>query len=201
MSAPPFDDSILLQAMLDRLERMESHLRLMDARLTRVHAETGVEPNLPIPANEAPEIPEMLESIILTHIDEMRANLHAGTQALVNENMAAFEKTIGEAVSGRMSMLEKTLIDQSGIITTLSQRAIASDGNLQRLISAVERLCERSDVRPAALTVTDLAEPFDAQLNAAEQRQSRDPDSGFRPRIITAEEEKALRHRVPLTRF
>ena len=40
----------------------------------------------------------------------------------------------------RVCDLEKALIDQSAIITALSQRAMEAEQNFQRLISAVERL-------------------------------------------------------------
>jgi hypothetical protein len=198
---PPSDDTLLLQTLLDRIEHMESRMRELEVRSVPVKASADAVTDLGNSPRLAEKIPEMVESIILARIEELRANLHTETRAVVHEILATFEKNVGDMVSSRISMLERTLIDQSRIITTLSQRAIASDENLQRLISAVERLCERTDVRPAALTVTDLAEPFEAQLANAAQRQTENTDVGFRPRIISPEEEKSLRHRVPLTRF
>jgi uncharacterized coiled-coil protein SlyX len=156
------DDAVTVQSVLDRLDRLESRMAAAEARF--------------LPAID-------LESIIEPRIEALRILLLRETEERVDETLAAFERTIGDAVSNRISILEKALIDQSAIITTLSHRAIESDGNLQRLIAAVERLCK----------------PFHSQLDDAMQRP---PDPGFRPRIITQpEEDAARRHRVPLTRF
>jgi hypothetical protein len=38
------------------------------------------------------------------------------------------------------------MLEQSALVTALSQRAVESDLNLQRLIAAVERLCDRPSV-------------------------------------------------------
>lgn len=93
----------------------------------------------------------------------------------MQEALTIFEGTIDTKVSLHISKVEKTLIEQSVVITTLSQRAVDSEVNLQRLISAVEKLFERAD--------PPKANP---------------PDPVFRPRIVKEDDNKP-RHRTPLT--
>jgi hypothetical protein len=102
-------------------------------------------------------------------------------------------RAIDDKVSLRISKVEQTLIEQSVIITTLSQRAVDSEINLQRLISAVEKLFERAD--PASVrkgpSLFDL--PFQPQP-------ANPPDPVFRPRIVKEDDNKP-RRRKPLTRL
>jgi hypothetical protein len=124
-------------------------------------------------------IPAVLESIVCPHVDDFRVHLLSELQQSVNVTLTKFERAIDDKVSDRISTLEKAMLDQSTVVTALSRRAIESDMNLQRLISAVERLCERSSQSPA--------QPF---------------ESAFRPRILKEEDnEKQFRHRVPMTQL
>jgi hypothetical protein len=97
---------------------------------------------------------------------------------------------IDNKVLHHIAKVEKTLIEQSVVVTTLSQRAVDSEVNLQRLISAVEKLFERAD--PAKLR--------DLSLTGSQSEPSA-PDSVFRPRIIKEDEDQKRRHRKPLTRL
>jgi len=90
---------------------------------------------------------------LLDRLDRIEARLRA-VEALpghaeIQEILTRFESVIDNKVSLRISRVETALIEQSVVITTLSQRAVDSEINLQRLISAVEKLFERAD--PAAL--------------------------------------------------
>jgi hypothetical protein len=95
------------------------------------------------------------------------------------------QRRVEELVSLRISPLQKALIDQSAIIKTLSQRAIEAEATLQRLASAVERLCERNEGRSGE-GVKRQPEPY-----------QQPPDSGFRPRIVPEEDDRR-RHRKRL---
>jgi hypothetical protein len=88
------------------------------------------------------------------------------------------------------------LLDQSSIVTALSQRAVESDMNLQRLISAVERLCGRSNLTPPTPQESYQPEEKRPEIPAPQFQ------SAFRPRIVKEDEEdKEARHRIPLTRL
>jgi hypothetical protein len=174
------DNIPAIEPLLDRLDRIEARMSAVEARPA---------------ADIAKEVPAILESLLVPHVADLRARLHAEMRESMEAGLTAFEQTIDDKISLRISMLEKALIDQSAIVTTLSQRAIEAEANFQRLISAVERLCERKE-QP----VLDL--PFERQLNEAFQRQPASSalplDSGFRPRIVKEDDPK-LRHRNRLT--
>lgn len=95
-------------------------------------------------------IPAMLESIVAPRVDDLRLRLRSEMQQSLTASLTTFERSIDDKVSDRISALEKAMLDQSALVTTLSQRAIESDMNLQRLIAAVERLCDRPGLNPDA---------------------------------------------------
>jgi uncharacterized coiled-coil protein SlyX len=124
----------------------------------------------------------------------------------IEARMSAMEIRLSEtggsvAVSRRLSTLETTLVGQSATVKTLSQRLIESEENMQRLVSAVERLCERRDARPGAPAKTYREPPVvDPRSERQPEPPAPVPDSGFRPRIIKEDDNK-VRHRKPLTRL
>jgi hypothetical protein len=225
MSSYP-DDILKLEPLLDRLESIEARMKGVDARpgagelemRVRLQArdiealQTQLDDTRQRVAEEsalirkrfreiALEVPAMLESMILPQLSSIRERMQADLHKMVDEKLAAFEQTVEEKISQRVASLEKALIDQAGIITTLSERAIQADSNLQRLISAVEKLCERTEARPADPRSEPRELPFESQLSDAVKRQQEGPaqrvDSGFRPRIV--KEEERNRPRAPLS--
>jgi hypothetical protein len=173
---------LAMEPLLDRLDRIEARMSAVEVRPTaNIEAlQAHVERRL---AEVAQEVPAIIESLIGPHVDDVRARLHAEMRESVQATLTSFEQTLDDKISLRIATLEKALMDQSAIVTTLGRRAIETEENFQRLISAVERLCERKE--RAAL---DL--PFERRLSEAFQRQpapSAIPlDIGFRPRIIPA---------------
>lgn len=144
-------------------------------------------------------IESVLESTLAPHIENLRGQLHTDLLEAMNTRLAAFENSIDNKVSARMAALEKALIDQSTVITALSQRAVEAEENFQRLISAVERLFEQKGIAPAGHPGVSPA-AFEEHLNEALQSPVVVPQ-GFRPRIVSEEESKASRHRRPLSRL
>jgi hypothetical protein len=136
--------------LLDRLERIEARLSALEAR---------------------PSLESTITSVLSQRIEDLRLRLHAEMQ----ESLTIFEGAIDNKVSLHVSKVEKALIEQSVVITTLSQRAVDSEVNLQRLIAAVEKLFDRA---------------VPARANQ--------PDSVFRPRIVKEDDSKP-RRRTPLT--
>ncbi len=143
--------------LLDRLERIEARLSALEA--------------LPRPEDARPSLQSTIESVLSQRIEDLRLRLHAEMQ----ESLTIFEGAIDNKVSLHVSKVEKALIEQSVVITTLSQRAVDSEVNLQRLIAAVEKLFDRA---------------VPARANQ--------PDSVFRPRIVKEDDSKP-RRRTPLT--
>lgn len=142
------------EPLLDRLEQIEARVSAVEAR--------------PLPNFEA-----LLESLLVPHVEDLRARLHTEMRESMEAGLTTFERTLDDKVSLRIAPIEKAVTDQSAIIAGLSQRALEAEENFQRLISAVERLCERKEQ-----AVVDLP-------------------SAFRPRIVK-EDDARPRHRHPL---
>jgi hypothetical protein len=188
------DNIPAIEPQLDRLDRIEARVTVVESRPTANIEALRIRMDRRF-AEVAKEVPAILESLLGPYVEDLRVRLHAELRESMEASLTAFEQTIDNKVSLRISTLEKALIDQSAIVTTLSQRALKAEANFQRLISAVERLCERKE-QP----VLDL--PFERQLSEAFQRQPAPSalrlDSGFRPRIVKEDDPK-LRHRNRLT--
>jgi hypothetical protein len=160
------------QSVLERLDRIE-------ARMSALETDAGLDQR--IRQHIASEVPAILESILAPRIEDLRTRLHNEAEERMDETLAEFERSVGDAVATRLSVLEKSLVDQSSVITALSQKAIDTDGNLQSLISAVENLCQRTEA-PTAKEPTFLDLPFQAQLDDAMERPAIEATQFVRPR-------------------
>jgi uncharacterized coiled-coil protein SlyX len=153
-------------------------------------------PNDPNVTDRIERIEDRLEAV---------ENASRRMQEAMDARLTAFEEAIDGKVSARMTALEKALIDQSTVITALSQRAVEAEANFQRLISAVERLFEQRGIEQQAITrpgqpgVSPAA--FETHLNEALQSGPVVVPEGFRPRIVSEEEAKSPRNRRPLSRL
>ena len=103
----------------------------------------------------AREIPAVLDSIVGPRVDEMRTRLRTEIQQSVAATLAKFERAINTRLAERIATVEKAIREQSVTVNALSRRAVESDANMQRLVAAVERLCEDGILDPSA-----LREPF-----------------------------------------
>jgi uncharacterized coiled-coil protein SlyX len=93
-------------------------------------------------------IPALLESIVAPRVDDLRLRLQLEAQQSVDASLTTFERAIEEKTSHRIAALEKVMLDQSALLTALGHRAIESDMNVERLIAAVGRLCDRTNESP-----------------------------------------------------
>ncbi len=158
----------------------------------------------------AREIPAVLDSIVGPRVDEMRTRLRTEIQQSVAATLAKFERAINTRLAERIATVEKAIREQSVTVNALSRRAVESDANMQRLVAAVERLCEDGIFDPSALRepsfVEQLAEkgqaPPAAKRKPAAPVQPIEFESGFRHHIVTEEEpEPPKRHRRPMARL
>jgi hypothetical protein len=237
MSTSSSDSILMLEPILDRLDRIEARLSTVEARpvpAVTVHSTSLAELDLRIQeqtkdiealqvqmsetrqrvaaeaavverrfAEVTKEVPVMVESIVEAalgpRVEDLRARLHAEMLESVEATLARFEQTIDSKVSLRIATIEKALTEQSAMITALSQREVESDAHLQRLISAVERLCERTDERSPVPTQAKEPSfrslPFERQLDEAMERVPDEPrvlkeetpvpiSSRWRPRVF-----------------
>jgi uncharacterized coiled-coil protein SlyX len=222
------DDGPSLDPVLERLDRVESRLSAVETQPSavaemdlRIQQQARDIETLQLQVTEHRQkiagevatiekrfaditkgIPAVLESIIVPRVDDLRAHLRSELQQSVNVTLTRFERAIDDKISERISSLEKTMLDQSGIVTALGRRAVEADMNLQRLISAVERLCERTDQTPPARQEPSFLDlPFQPELKKPEIP-AQPFESAFRPRIVKEDEDDGQpRHRVPLARL
>jgi len=209
MSTSPSDNAQTLEPLLERLERIEARISAVEDSDNSVTTELGLRIERQAKMIETlrgqlsgtrQSLESTLETTIGPRIEDLRARLRAEVLESVNSALATFERMIDAKVSLRVSTIEKALVEQSSSIRDLSQRTVASEANMQRLIAAVERLCAQKDGQTAVLP----EQPGERQLGDSARRQSLvaplPADSGFRPRIVREEDNK-LRHRRPLSRL
>jgi hypothetical protein len=209
MSTSPSDNDQTLEPLLDRLERIEARIGVVEGSDDSITSELGLRierqakmiETLRVQLNGTRQsLESTLEAAIGPRIDDLRARLRAEVLESVNSALGTFERMIDAKVSLRVSTIEKALVEQSSSIRDLSQRTMASESNLQRLIAAVERLCAQRDGQPPA----SYEQPLDTNRTDAPRRTPLlaplPADSGFRPRIVREEDDK-LRHRRPLSRL
>lgn len=135
------------------------------------------------------EIPSVVEARLNSHMAEMQARLESQIERRYLDSVARLEQTIDQKLSDRISSLERTLLEQSLSIGTLRERAETTEQNLQRLITAVERLCERAQPAPAST--------FQAELDHAMRNPN--PET-FVPRFAREAEATEKKSRAPLAR-
>ncbi len=184
----------------DRFERQNRDIMALRIQMAETREKVAAVANVVERqfADTAKRVPAMVESVIASYAGNLRSSLTAEIQQSVDARLQSFERTIDNKVSARVAALEKALVDQSGVISALSQRALDSDANLQRLISAVERLCERAEGRSPAPTAAATREevPFEQHLGDALKRPPAPPAPGFRPEFAKEDDERRPRHRL-----
>jgi hypothetical protein len=170
----PSPESFPSEPVLDRLERIESRIAAgearpshsefiaeLDSRVERQSREleslrARVEEHRQEVANDlgavekrlgevATGVPALIESIVSPRSGDFELRLRAETQQTVRTALTTFERTLEDKVSDRISVIEKAMVDQSAAVASLSQRAIELEIILQRLISGVEKLCDRTN--------------------------------------------------------
>lgn len=195
-------DATRLTGIEDRFDRNDRELaalrdQMRETRESIASVATVIDDKF---AEVAREVPGMVEAAIRAQVDEMRRGLETEIQASVDATLSSFERAIDGKISARVAALEKGLVDQSGIITALSERALQSDANLQRLISAVEKLCERTEGRlPASSPVPASREdvPFEKHLSDAAMRNPGSATSAeLHPAFVKEDDELRPRHRL-----
>ena len=96
------------------------------------------------------EIPVVVERSLTARLEEVRARFDAEMARSQQRTLEMFERAIDEKITSRIGAIEKRLDEQATSIEALQTRAAETDQNLQKLVSAIERLCERAQlVTPA----------------------------------------------------
>jgi uncharacterized protein YPO0396 len=124
------------------------------------------------------EIPEIVERTVAARTEDLRSRFSAEIEQSRERMLEVFERAIDDRISSRVGAIERTLAEQAGSIEALNTRAAETDHNLQRLVSAIEKLCERTQlIPPAAPEPAAVPQPapyaargFESQLQDAMQR-------------------------------
>lgn len=118
------------------------------------------------------EIPAFVEQQVAARVDDLRNRFSAEIALAQKRTLETFERTIDEKISSRIGAIERALTDQAGSIDALRVRAAETDTNLQRLVSAIEKLCERAQlVSPVTERQYETRLPFESQLHEAMSRE------------------------------
>jgi uncharacterized coiled-coil protein SlyX len=170
------DNARDLSQLRDRVEAAERRAAESLAAVQKSVAETRA------------ELPVLMERHVSARFDDLHARFAAEIEQSHQRTLETFERAIDERISARIGVIEKSLADQAGSIEALRQRAGETDNNLQRLVSAIEKLCERAQLiapapdpvpaprgpmpRPGA---SDAYAAFDSQLHEAMRRETTKP--------------------------
>lgn len=151
-----------------RVERQSRELESLRVRVDEHRQEVAsglgaVEQRL---AEVATGVPALIESIVSPRSGDFELRLRAETQQTVRTALTTFERTLEDKVSDRISVIEKAMVDQSAAVASLSQRAIELEIILQRLISGVEKLCDRTNAS-LANEPSFIGSPFQVRSNEA----------------------------------
>jgi hypothetical protein len=109
------------------------------------------------------ELPAMVEQHVAARVEDLRNRFTAEIEQSERRTMEIFEHAIDEKISSRISSIERALGEQAGSIEALTVRTVETDSNLQRLVAAIEKLCERAQL------IAPSAEPQLAQAPAVQR--------------------------------
>lgn len=189
--------------MLERLEAMEARIAAIEARAT-----TSVEAKILAELDRRVEaIEKRFVSVAKSdsgELEYLRTNLRSEIQQAIGSALKKFDRAIEDRIADRVDTLEKAILRQSSVVTTVRQRAVETDMNVQRLIGAVERLFDRPP--GAGRPETSLLDP-PARKEKTEPVKSQpeipEPqfESAFRPQILKEGKDPTRRHRIPLTKL
>lgn len=169
-----------------RVEAQQSEIRSLRIDVDETHRR--IDAQVEFVERRFREISSSVDARLDASIAEMQSRLECEIEHRFRDSIAILEETNNQNLSNRIAPLEKTLLEQSASIGALRERADTTEKNLQRLISAVERLCERTQPAP---------ESFQAQLDQA--MRNPDPDA-FLPRFIREAEATERKSRAALPR-
>jgi len=200
-----FDGSIDISPLLDRLESIERRFDATAATPPPVAAVSELTRRIDAQDAEIGRLRDMVD----IRAAEIQGRLEAEMDERHQRALETIEKTVEFKVSERIAALERALGEQSASIDALRTRAQETDSNLQRLIVAIERLCERTQVLqspvPTPVPVPapgPVVVPFSAHLEEVIETEV-DPAAVFRSDVFrevepAAEPKKA---RFALTRI
>jgi uncharacterized coiled-coil protein SlyX len=93
-------------------------------------------------------LPAGIETAVAARVQNLGQGLRNETTESLAHALKAFEQSVDRRVSARIDNLESRLLDQSNSLADLNHRAVQADKNLEKLINAIELLCEKHPLPP-----------------------------------------------------
>ena len=189
------EDVLRLEPLLDRLDTIESriaHPPDLQERLN-VHSQEIVQLAARLEESEErahaaairleqrfaevrAEVPKLIDAGVGPRMEQLRLRLQQDLEKGQAQALATFETQLESRISERIEAIEGKMTEQSKLLRAITRQSEQTDGNLQRLIAAVERLVERAMQNGSAL-------PGDAPFQAHMERAAGD-DSLPIPRMF-----------------
>jgi uncharacterized coiled-coil protein SlyX len=119
------------------------------------------------------EIPDLVEKIVAARLDELQNRFTAEIEQSRRLTLETLDRTLDEKLAARIGSLERTLAAQAGSIASLVLRAADTDNNMQRLVAAVDRLCQR--VETTVPIPSEARSPFEPDLRDVLHGESVEP--------------------------
>ena len=91
-----------------------------------------------------------VERQLAARISDLESRLEREIEQAQQRTLETFERAIDEKIASRIGSMEKALADGAGSIAALGVPTAETDNDLQRLVTAIERLCERAQLIPLA---------------------------------------------------
>lgn len=90
-------------------------------------------------------VPAQVDAAVASRMEALNRKLEADLEQAQNRTLEALVDTLETKVVRRISELESSLQGQSEAIGGLREKSLRSDQNMQKLLVAVERLCEQTE--------------------------------------------------------
>ena len=145
-AVPSSDYAAALDDLERRLDENARELALLRERIEEAErraADSAAATRRSVEETRA-EIPALIERHVEARLDNLRNHFADEIEQSHHRMLETFERAIDEKISSRIGSIERTLAEQAGSIEALTVRSTETDNNLQRLVSAIEKLCERA---------------------------------------------------------
>ena len=106
----------------------------------------------------AASLPAAIDAMVTPRVEDLRERLRTDMEESVAITLQTFELAFHDRVSARIDAVEQRLLGQSETLADLRLRASTADQNLQKLVDAVEKLCEQDAVAATAEPAPPVAE-------------------------------------------
>jgi hypothetical protein len=136
--APPSEPPIALEVQVREIELLRNSAAETE-RLAATEIRLSEERFEELTAS----VPDQINALVAPRVENLRLRLRAEMEESIANRLQTFEQSLDERISARVAAVEQSLVDQSESLNDLRYRAGQTDMNLQKLVEAVERLCER----------------------------------------------------------